>query len=250
MKKYSQLLHNTTKLDHSENILKKNLNENIFHVALILDGNRRWAKIHNFSTFIGHRKGLFTVRKIVQAAIENKITHLTLYAFSKENWKRSKIEIEYLMNLFSRAITYYSKFILKNNIKFTIIGDRTDIDSQLLHKIEDLEHNTKNNQQIIITAAISYGGQNEIFRAIKTIQDKNLSINTEEEFEQYLDSGNLPDVDLMIRTSGEQRISNFLLWKIAYAELYFCHKNWPDFTQNDLQEAIIWYKNRKRNFGK
>jgi undecaprenyl diphosphate synthase len=215
-----------------------------------MDGNRRWARKNNFPLFWGHRRGVRAVSEIVKSAIEQNITHLTLFAFSTENWKRSENEVSYLMGLFSRSIEHYSTFLLKENIRVRFIGDLASLQGNLLKKIILIQEKTRHNTKLFLTIAINYGSRNEIVRAIKKIPSGEVQNYSWETIQKYLDTSDLPDVDLFIRTSGEQRLSNFLLLQSAYAELFFIKKNWPEFTGRDFEATLQEFSQRKRNFGK
>ena len=226
------------------------------HVAIIMDGNGRWAKQQGFLRVIGHENGTKSVRTTVEASAELGIKHLTLYAFSTENWNRPKLEVQTLMKLLVKALKKEIKTLQDNNIKLSAIGNLNDLPKKAHKELLDVIEKTKNNTNMTLTLALSYGSREEIVNVIKelSLKVKNNIISTESIDESiinnHLYTQNLPDVDLLIRTSGEQRISNFLLWQIAYAELYFTDILWPDFKKEDLYEAIINYQNRERRFGK
>lgn len=236
-----------------DNINKERLPK---HIAIIMDGNGRWAKQRGRLRVFGHKNGKKAVQVVVETAARLEIENLTLYAFSTENWNRPKVEIDSLMKLLVGAIKSELKKLIDNNIRLNTIGNPDllpeSVRSQLFGAIEK----TKNNTGMTLTIALSYGSREELTNVFKNICDKVknniISVDTIDEsfINQHLYTHNLPDVDLLIRTSGEQRISNFLLWQIAYAELYFTEVLWPDFKENDLYEAIISYQNRERRFGK
>lgn len=226
------------------------------HIAIIMDGNGRWAKERGFSRNEGHKKGTEVVRKITKHAEDLGIEYLTLYAFSTENWKRPKDEVEGLMNLLRRYLKHHIKESKKNNAKFRVIGDRMGLPNDIQEQIKQLESLTEHKTGICISIAINYGGRDEILRAchkmIETMQQEKLTLDAINEtfFEEFLDTKGIPDPDLMIRTSGEVRTSNYLLWQLAYSEFYFTTCLWPDFTTKEFDRALEEYTNRKRRFGK
>ena len=226
------------------------------HIAIIMDGNGRWAKKRNKNRNYGHSTGRKTVKKIVKACAELGIKNLTLYAFSTENWNRPKLEIDFLMKLLLTSLNEELETLIKNKIKFKIIGNLEKLPKKLTSYLIKVTKKTQNNKKMTLTIALSYGGRKEIVDAFQVIGDKvkNNLISPknidESVINQHLYTHYLPDVDLLIRTSGEKRISNFLLWQIAYAELYFSKKLWPDFSSEDLYEAIVNYQKRERRFGK
>ncbi|WP_055443732.1 isoprenyl transferase [Lacinutrix himadriensis] len=238
--------------------LKENININKLpkHLAIIMDGNGRWAKQKGMLRAFGHENGTKSVRETVEATAELGIENLTLYAFSTENWNRPKLEVQTLMKLLVSALKKEIKTLQKNNIKLTAIGNLSDLPSKAHRELLEVIDKTKTNNRMTLTLALSYGSREEILNTVKkiAIKVKNNIIspeNIDESFiNEHLYTQNLPDVDLLIRTSGEQRISNFLLWQIAYAELYFTETLWPDFTKQNLYEAIIEYQKRERRFGK
>jgi len=220
-----------------------------------MDGNGRWAKMRNLPRSEGHRKGVARVREIVREAARLKIKVLTLFAFSTENWKRPKKELGLLMQLLKMLLVKEIKNFNENNIRFECIGRIKEFPTVLLKAIEEAREKTKKNTGMILNLALNYGSRTEIVDAVnKIIHDKishKLKAGSIDEpmFERYLYSAGLPDPDLLIRTSGEQRISNFLLWQISYSELYFSQKPWPDFTQKDFINALCAYQERSRRFG-
>ena len=221
------------------------------HIAIIMDGNGRWAQEKGKNRFSGHIEGVKVVKNIVEAASEINVQYLTLFAFSKENWERPKKEINLLMNLFISTIEKNKNHFLKNQIKINTIGILSDLPEKCqkaLHRITDA---TKHNTGIVLTLALSYSGRSEITEAVKKIVLKNNNMEiTELLIEQNLQTFNLPEPELLIRTSGEKRISNFLLWQIAFSELYFSEKKWPDFDEEELYMSIFEYQKRERRFGK
>jgi len=222
---------------------------NIKHLAIIMDGNARWAADNHLSIAQGHEKGASNIKTVLSAAIELEIPYLTLYAFSSENWLRSPEEIEVLLKLLSFHLENEVDSLIKNGVKLKIIGALNRLDSDVQKRIKNIEKSTENNNKITLCIAFSYGSKTEIIDACLAIINSGKKDIDEAEFKKYLYDPEMPDVDLLIRTSGVYRISNFLLWQAAYAELYFCKKNWPDFLKNDLIQAIEDYAKRKRTFG-
>jgi undecaprenyl diphosphate synthase len=226
------------------------------HIAIIMDGNGRWAKQKGLLRTIGHENGTKSVRETVETCAELGVENLTLYAFSTENWNRPKIEVKTLMNLLVSSLKKEIKTLQENNIKLTAIGCLDELPKKAHKELLEVIEKTKDNKRMCLTLALSYGSREELLNTVKkiSIKVKNNIISPENIDEsvinEHLYTRNLPDVDLLIRTSGEQRISNFLLWQIAYAELYFTPVLWPDFTKECLYEAIIEYQKRERRFGK
>ena len=226
------------------------------HLAIIMDGNGRWAKQKGLLRTIGHENGSKVVREVVEACAEIDIPFLTLYAFSTENWNRPKVEVELLMKLLVSSLKKEIKTLQDNNIKLNAIGNLNALPKKVYSELIDVIENTKGNTKMTLTLALSYGSREELIKTVKEIslKVKNNLISRDDIDElvinNHLYTHNLPDVDLLIRTSGEQRISNFLLWQLAYAELYFTETLWPDFTKTQLFEAILNYQNRERRFGK
>lgn len=226
------------------------------HVAIIMDGNGRWAKQKGMLRIFGHENGTKSVREIVEASAELGIQFLTLYAFSTENWKRPKKEVDTLMNLLVNSLKKEIKTLQENNIKLSAIGCLEDLPKKAHTELLEVIEKTKSNTRMTLTLALSYGSREELVTVMKELANKVknniISVETidESNINRHLYTRNLPDVDLLIRTSGEQRISNFLLWQIAYAELYFTEILWPDFKKHDLYEALINYQHRERRFGK
>lgn len=231
------------------NINNENLPE---HIAIIMDGNGRWAQSRGKMRVFGHKNGIKAVRETVEGAAEIGIKYLTLYAFSVENWKRPKNEVKALMSLLVTAINNEIQRLIKNNIKLTVIGETDNLPSKTKEELMQAINITKNNTRMTLTLALSYSGKWDILNAVKKIiNDKIDPQNLDEKiFQQYLTTKNVPYPELLIRTSGEHRVSNFLLWEIAYSELYFTDTLWPDFRKKDLKKAIIEYQNRERRFGK
>ena len=225
------------------------------HIAIIMDGNRRWAKAQGKPASFGHKEGAKTLEKIVRYANKIGLEHITVYAFSTENWKRAEDEVNTLMALLQSYLDDYSKRADSENIKVKILGDITALSQGMQRSIINCMERTKNNTGITFNIALNYGGRAEIIRAVKTIAEKckNETIDIQDIDEQMI-SDNLytagqPDPDLVIRTSGELRLSNFLPWQVVYSEFLFVNKNWPDFTEHDLDNAIIEYQKRTRKFG-
>ena len=226
------------------------------HIAIIMDGNGRWAKKRGLPKIMGHKQGVDSVKNSVKACIKFGVKYLTLYAFSTENWLRPKKEIEGLFKLLENFLDSQFQIFHKNNVRLCIIGDREKIAPFLRKKIEQAEKDTKAYNSLVLNIALSYGAREEIVRAVKNISEdvKKGSVKTsdidEKLFSEYLYTKDCPDPDLLIRTSGEMRISNFLLWQISYAEFYVTPKLWPDFGEKDLKIAIEEYDKRDRRYGK
>jgi undecaprenyl diphosphate synthase len=226
------------------------------HIAIIMDGNGRWAKSKGLLRSIGHQNGAKAVKEVVETCAKINVKYLTLYAFSTENWNRPKLEVELLMKLLISSLKKEVKTLQKNDIKLSTIGNLNSLPTKVAKELKDIIEKTKDNNRLTLTLALSYGSQEELIKTIKEIslKVKNNLISPENidksVINNHLYDHYLPDVDLLIRTSGEQRISNFLLWEIAYAELFFTDILWPDFNNENLFEAILNYQNRERRFGK
>lgn len=226
------------------------------HVAIILDGNGRWAKSKGMPRNYGHMQGAKNVEVVCKAAYDMGIKYLTVYAFSTENWKRPSDEVAALMMLLKNYLSTCLKTAKKNNMRVRVIGDKTGLDEAFRKKIAELEEATKAYDGLNFIVALNYGSRDEIIRAVKKIAGKvqNGEVSpediTEESFETYLDTARIPAPDLMIRTSGEQRLSNFLLWQLAYSEFYFTPVPWPDFDGEELKKAVEAYNDRDRRYGK
>ena len=226
------------------------------HLAIIMDGNGRWAKKQGFLRTLGHESGTKSVKEIIKSCAKLGIGNLTLYAFSTENWNRPKIEVDTLMKILVRSLKKELKTLQDNDIKLNTIGNLEKLPKSAQDQLLGVIEKTKHNSRITLTLALSYGSREEIVNAVRNISDKVknniISIDSIDDsiINEHLYTRNLPEVDLLIRTSGEHRISNFLLWQIAYAELYFTDVLWPDFKEQDLYEAIISYQKRERRFGK
>jgi len=225
------------------------------HIAIIMDGNGRWAQQRGNERIVGHQNAVTAVRETIEGAAELGIKYVTLYAFSQENWKRPKSEVDALMNLLINAIDQELDNLMKNNIKVIVIGDFYSLPSEVQNKLNILIKTTSKNTGLTAILALSYSSQWEIVEAVKSIikDFKNGKISeediTKELFSKYLQTSGIPDPELLIRTSGELRISNFLLWQVAYTEFYFTKVLWPDFRKEHLYEAIIDYQKRERRFG-
>ena len=225
------------------------------HIAIIMDGNGRWAKKRGLPRNMGHRQGAKTVEMICEEAYHLGVKYLTVYAFSTENWSRPEDEISTLMNLLRSYMKDCVRQASKNKMRVKVIGDISKLDKDLQESIKNLERESENNTGLRFQIALNYGGRDELLRAIKQlcsdIKDGTFVGEdiTEQVFASYLDTNGIPDPDLMIRTSGEQRISNFLLWQLAYTEFYFPEVLWPDFSKDDLIDAIAYYNTRERRYG-
>jgi undecaprenyl diphosphate synthase len=222
------------------------------HIAIIMDGNGRWAKSKGKLRVFGHKNGVTAVRDTVEAAAEIGIQFLTLYAFSTENWERPESEVNALMTLLVTAINKETKTLMDNNIKLSTIGDTNSLPSKAKKELLEAIEKTKDNTRMTLILALSYSGRWDILNAAKNLIADGIDPNVinEQVFQQYLTTKSVPEPELLIRTSGEYRISNFLLWQIAYSELYFTDTLWPDFRRIDLEKAILDYQNRERRFGK
>ena len=238
------------------NINDINRNKLPQHIAIIMDGNGRWAKQQGLIRVVGHENGTKSVREVVEACAEIGVKNLTLYAFSTENWNRPKLEVQTLMKLLVKSLKKEIKTLQDNNIKLSAIGNIKDLPRKVHDELLEVIEKTSNNTAMTLTLALSYGSREELMNVVKELSNKVknniISVDSIDEsiINKHLYTQNLPDVDLLIRTSGEQRISNFLLWQIAYAELYFTPILWPDFKKADLFDALIAYQNRERRFGK
>ncbi|HSH19402.1 MAG TPA: isoprenyl transferase [Draconibacterium sp.] len=226
------------------------------HVAVIMDGNGRWAEKHGKARVFGHESGVEAVRSVVEGAGEVGVKHLTLYAFSTENWERPKQEVEALMELLVHAIDNESELLMNNNVRLTTIGDLSKMPVKVKERLDGCIRFLNENTGLNLILALSYSSKWEIINAVKNLTRDSMEGKVKPEmindklFEKYLNTSEIPDPELLIRTSGEFRISNFLLWQIAYSELFFTEKLWPDFRKEDLFEAIFDFQNRERRFGK
>ena len=224
------------------------------HIAIIMDGNGRWAKNRNENRIQGHIKAKKSVRDSIEFCVEKKIKYLTLFAFSTENWKRPKLEVQALMNLLNNVISDELNNLKNQNIKLKVIGDLSPLPKKTKESLELAINETSKNKGLCLILAINYSGKWDIFNATKKILDTKQKLDlanfNEKVFEKNLSTYNIPDPELIIRTSGEERISNFYLWQAAYSELYFTDILWPDFNKNELNNAIFEFKKRNRRFGK
>lgn len=225
------------------------------HIAIIMDGNGRWATMRNLPRVAGHKKGAHSVRSVIEACIEIGVSYLTLYAFSSENWQRSEEEIENLMELLSFYLRKETNTLHKNGVRLNFIGELSKLPTEIANKLMEAEELTRNNKKLVLTIALSYGSRQEIIRATQRIAQEvsdgkltPLEIN-EQSFNKFLYTIDIPDPDLLIRTSGEQRLSNFLLWQSAYTELFFTDVLWPDFHKQNLEQAILEFSKRERRYG-
>ena len=224
------------------------------HIAIIPDGNRRWAKLHHVPTQVGHREGAYTFKRMVKAADRYGVKYITFYAFSTENWSREQTEVDALMDLLLNYLRDKNQLAGKN-VKIKVIGERNRLSDEINKEIDVVEEYTKNNTGMVLYLAINYGGRQEIVNSVKNLMQKvengELSADdiTENHISDYIYTSEVPDADLIIRPSGEQRLSNFLLWQSAYSEFWYSDINWPDFTTSDFARAILDYQNRNRRFG-
>lgn len=225
------------------------------HIAIILDGNGRWAKKKGMPRSYGHTQGSKNVERICEDAYKMGVKYLTVYAFSTENWKRPKEEVDTLMSLLRNYMKTCLKTAKKNRMRVRVLGDKTALDDDIRTRIAELEEATKDNDGLCFQIALNYGSRDEMVRAMRKMCADCVDGKVKPEeidealFEGYLDTQDIPDPDLMIRTSGEQRLSNYLLWQLAYSEFYFTDVLWPDFTKEDLEQAIAYYNGRDRRFG-
>jgi undecaprenyl diphosphate synthase len=224
------------------------------HIAIIMDGNGRWAQKRHMPRTVGHAKGAAGVRSLVEFCANQGIPYLTLFAFSTENWKRPVDEVSTLMGLFVQYLEKEMESLAAAGVRLKVIGDISAFPAELQARIQSAEKATAHNHAITLTVAANYGGQWDIVEAVKNWQQANpllhVSQLSQDELARYLSTAGMPDVDLLIRTGGEQRISNFLLWQSAYAELYFSDALWPEFDEAEISKALHWYKTRERRFGK
>jgi len=219
------------------------------HIAIVMDGNGRWAKKKGLPRIFGHRAGVRAVRSIVESSAELGVKVLTLYAFSTENWSRPAIEVRGLMKLLERYLVSELKALQKNNIRLKVIGDLAGLPQPTREKLAQVIRMTEKNTGLVLNLALNYGGRQEIVRAVNAAVERRSGKIRESDISDNLDTRDIPDPDMVIRTSGERRISNFLLWQMAYSEFYFTEKLWPDFRAHDLYEAIIDFQKRERRFG-
>lgn len=229
---------------------------NLKHIAIIMDGNRRWAKSKHLPTAVGHQQGVNSLKTILKSCKLFGVEYLTVYAFSTENWNRAEDEVNFLMGLLAKTISNELKELHENKVKIKFIGDLTRLNNELREILLNAEEHTKDNDGVKLQIAFNYGSRDELTNAVKEIAQKvknnELSINdiTENIISENLYTKDIPDPDLLIRTGGEKRISNYLLWQLAYSELYVTEEFWPEFNQKSLQNAILEFQNRNRRFGK
>lgn len=233
--------------ENIKNIVKET---NLNHIAVIMDGNRRWAKNKGLPSAMGHKMGVESLKKVVRAADKFGIKYLTMYAFSTENWNRKQEEVDFLMNLLATTLKNELNELHSNNVKITFIGNIEALNQNLQAVLDESKEKTKNNTGVNLQIAINYGARNEIVHAVNEILKSNIKKIDEKTFEQFLYTKNSPNPDLLIRTGGELRVSNYLLWQIAYSEIYITEKFWPEFDENALIEAILSFKERQRRYGK
>lgn len=242
-------------MSSSEDISSKIITSQPKHIGIIMDGNGRWAKLRGKRRIFGHEAGVLKARELVETAVKIKLEALTLYAFSSENWSRPKKEVTGLMSLFEKTINKYTSLLIDNNVRFKTVGDSSQLPSILKRKLEQMESITSENSGLKLTLAIAYGGQQEILNGIKKLirdhEDQIIDANeiTVESFKEYLLFQDLPELDLIIRTSGETRLSNFMLWQSAYSEIHFTETLWPNFEEQEFLEIIQNYSQSDRRFG-
>lgn len=226
------------------------------HVAIIMDGNGRWAKLRKLPRTVGHRQGIITAQKIIKASGKAGIKYLTLFVFSSENWQRPEAEVSALMNLFIESLQNEVQGLVENGVRLNFLGDKGGFSKELYQQIQQAEKLTLANNKLLLNIAVNYGGKLDILHAVKKVirdvQQGSLKVEDidEEVLRKRLSTGGIPAPDLLIRTGGERRISNFLLWQLAYTELYFCDVLWPDFNQHELAKAFESYRLRQRRFGR
>lgn len=222
------------------------------HIGIIMDGNRRWAKDRGVAVRHGHLEGQKNVRRIAQAAFERGVQCVTVYAFSTENWQRTQDEVQYLMKLLVKGLGVYIDEMHESGVRIVFLGERNKLEKSVSRAIEHAEQKTSQNEKGTLAICFNYGGQQEIVSAVQAIVEQQITPEeiTQELISQHIYESSLPPIDLVIRTSGEQRLSNFMLWRTVYSELYFTDAYWPDFSPKDLQAAIDEYQHRKRRFGK
>lgn len=232
--------------DEIKDIVKET---NLTHIAIIMDGNRRWAKEKGLPSAMGHKKGVESLKKVVKAADKFGIKYLTMYAFSTENWNRKKEEVDFLMNLLAITMKNETKELNENNVKISFIGNLSALNKNLQDVLLNAKEITKNNTGVNLQIAINYGARDEIITAVNEILKSGIKEVDVDLFEKFLYTRNIPDPDLLIRTGGELRVSNYLLWQIAYSEIYVTKKYWPEFDKEALIEAVRAFKERQRRYG-
>lgn len=235
-----------TGLDEIKDIVKET---NLAHIAVIMDGNRRWAKERGLPSAMGHKKGVDSLKKVVRAADKFGIKYLTMYAFSTENWNRKKEEVDFLMNLLAVTMKNETKELNENNVKISFIGNLTVLNKNLRDVLNNAGKITENNTGVNLQIAVNYGARDEIIHAVNEILQSGIKEVNEDIFEKFLYTKNLPNPDLLIRTGGELRVSNYLLWQIAYSEIYVTKKYWPEFDEDAFIDAIKSFKERQRRYG-
>ncbi len=218
------------------------------HVAIIMDGNGRWGLKNKKSRNLGHKSGLKKVEKIIKSSIKNNIKYLTLYAFSTENWKRPKLEIQFLLNLLESFLKEKIEKLVKNGVKLKIIGDLKKFPKKIQSSLKSAQKKSDKNKKLLLILALNYGSKNELVNAIRKIQEKKMKINKSSVTESLYTKG-IPNPDLLIRTGNTNRLSNFLLWQLSYSEIFFVKKMWPDFNERDYKNVLDKFKKIKRNFG-
>jgi undecaprenyl diphosphate synthase len=226
------------------------------HIAIIMDGNGRWAKNHGLPRTEGHRKGIDSLRHVIETCIKHQIPMLTVFGFSTENWQRPSGEVSFLMETFEEVLNTHFDELNQNGVRLRILGDKSRLKPDLIKQIEECEEQSRNNERLTLNVAWNYGGRNEIVEAAKKFAHKVItgeiqidSLN-EDSFRQFLYIKDMPDADLLIRTGGDFRVSNFLLWQLAYAEIYITPVCWPEFNESELNKALLEYQSRERRFGK
>lgn len=240
-----------TKVLEKENIAEIVKKTGLNHIAIIMDGNRRWAKAHNLPTAVGHKKGVDSLKTAVKSCHKFGVKYLTVYAFSTENWNRKQDEVDYLMDLFALTIKNELKELHESNVKISFIGDLSKLSSKLQKEFAKAVEKTRNNTGVNLQIAVNYGARAEIINAVKNIISVGYKEHeiTEELISEELYTSSIPDPDLLIRTSGEMRISNYLLWQIAYSEILITNQCWPDFDEESMENAILEFQSRQRRFG-
>ena len=219
------------------------------HIGIILDGNGRWAKKRGKPRLYGHEKGANAIKKLLVYAKKYDIKYVSVFAFSTENWKREKLEVDGIFKILENTIDNFKNSFLNNNYKLTIMGNLTKLNKSLKQKISSLVESSKKNTGVVLNVGINYGGRSEIVNAVNVILQQNIKTVNEKSFEKFLYTKNLPALDFVVRTSGEQRISNFMLWQIAYSELYFPKFYWPSFSERRFKKCLVEFSKRKRRFG-
>lgn len=237
---------------NEKDIINSVKNTNLKHIAIIMDGNRRWAKEKHLPSAMGHQKGVDSLRSTMRLFDKFGIKYLTVYAFSTENWNRKKEEVEFLMGLLAKTLLNELDEMHSENVKIKFLGDISKLGKNLIEIVQNAENKTKNNTGVNLNIAFNYGSRDEITNAVKSIVKEGIKPEdiTEETITSHLYTKDIPDPDLLIRTGGEKRISNYLLWQLAYSEIYVTDKHWPDFDEEELAKAIFEFENRNRRFGK